>query len=363
MRIPRRSLALPFAAALVMAVALPSAARNIQANNAYTVNNLVSDQPGAATFTDANLKNGWGIAWGITANGGTPWWVADNHTDKSTLYRGDGSIVSRVVDVAGGPTGTVFNGTTDFTVSDGTNTGPALFIFATEGGQILGWNPTVGGGTDAVLGGAHAGANYKGLAIGVSTADGLNYLYAADFHNGAIDVYDASYAQASLTGDFTDAGIPAGFAPFNVQNIGGTLYVTYAMQDADAADEIAGAGLGYVSAFDTDGNFLGRVASGGSLNAPWGLAWAPSSGFGKFGGDLLVGNFGDGRINAFAPTSDGWEARGHLKSPDHHPLSIDGLWGIGFGNGTGSGPTTTLYFAAGPNDEENGLFGSITSAP
>jgi uncharacterized protein (TIGR03118 family) len=363
MRILRPSLALPFSAALVLALALPSAASNIQANNAYSVHNLVSDQPGVATFTDANLRNGWGIA----ASGGSPWWVADNHTDKSTLYRGDGSIQTRVVGVAGGPTGVIFNGTADFTVTDGTTTAPALFIFATEGGQILGWNPTVGGGTDAVLGGAHTGAIYKGLAIGVA-GDARNYLYAADFHNanspnGAIDVYDASYALATLPGDFTDPGIPAGFAPFNVQNIAGTLYVTYAMQDADAEDEIAGPGLGYVSAFDTDGNFLGRVASGGDLNAPWGLAWAPAAGFGKFSGNLLVGNFGDGAINAFAATSSGWEARGHLKTPDHHRLTIDGLWGIGFGNGSGSGPTTTLYFAAGPNDEENGLFGSITSAP
>jgi uncharacterized protein (TIGR03118 family) len=362
MRILRPSLALPFAVALVISLALPSAASNIQANNAYTVHNLVSDQEGAAARTDTNLKNGWGIA----ASSGSPWWVADNHTDRSTLYRGDGTIRPLVVVVEGGPTGVVFNGTADFTVTDGTNTGAAAFIFATEGGEILGWNPTVGGGTDAVPGGAHAGAIYKGLAIGVSADDGHNYLYAADFHNAAIDVYDASYAVVSLAGDFTDPGIPAGFAPFNVQNLGGTLYVTYAMQDADAEDEIAGAGLGYVSAFDTDGNFLGRVASGGSLNAPWGLAWAPSSGFGKFSSDLLVGNFGDGRINAFAAAPDGWEARGHLKTAGHQPLSIDGLWGIGFGNGnvlTGSGPTTTLYFAAGPNDEENGLFGSITSAP
>ena len=357
MRSLRPSLALPFAAVLVMAMALPSAARNIQANNAYTVHNLVSNQAGVALNTDANLRNGWGIA----ASSGSPWWVADNHTDKSTLYRGDGTIQSRVVTVEGGPTGVVFNGTGQFTVGDGTTTASALFIFATEGGQILGWNPTVGGGAAAVLGGAHGGAIYKGLANGVS--GGQNYLYAADFHNAAIDVYDSSYGLTSLAGDFTDPGIPAGFAPFNIQNIGGTLYVTYAMQDANAEDEIAGPGLGYVSAFDTDGKLLGRVASGGTLNAPWGLAWAPSSGFGKFSGDLLVGNFGDGRINAYAATASGWEDRGHLKTPNHHPLVIDGLWGIGFGNGSGSGPTTTLYFAAGPNDEENGQFGSITSAP
>ncbi len=360
MRSLRPSLALPFAAVLVMVVALPSAARNIQANNAYTVHNLVANQTRVAPGTDPNLRNGWGIA----ASSGSPWWVADNHTDTSTLYRGDGTILSRVVTVEGGPTGVVFNGTGQFAVSDGTMTASALFIFATEGGQILGWNPGVGAGAAAVLGGAHVGAIYKGLASGVS--GGQNNLYAADFHNAAIDVYDSSYALATLAGDFTDPAIPAGFAPFNVQNLGGTLYVTYAMQDANAEDEIAGPGLGYVSAFDTDGNFLGRVASGGTLNAPWGLAWAPSSGFGKFSGDLLVGNFGDGRINAYAPTAGGLEARGHLKTPDHHPLVIDGLWGIGFGNGnttTGSGPTTTLYFAAGPNDEEDGLFGSVTSAP
>ena len=145
---------------------------------------------------------------------------------------------------------------------------------------------------------------------------------------------NATYALSTLPGDFTDPGIPAGFAPFNVQNIAGTLYVTYAMQDADAEDEIAGPGLGYVSAFDTDGNFLGRVASGGDLNAPWGLAWAPAAGFGKFSGDLLVGNFGDGAINAFAATGGGWEARGHLKTPDHHRLTIDGLWGSASGTGT-----------------------------
>jgi len=202
------------------------------------------------------------------------------------------------------------------------------------------------------------GAIYKGLAIGSS--GGNQYLYAADFHNGVVEVYDSTFAEQHWAGAFVDPGIPSGFAPFGIQNLNGMIFVTYAKQDAEAIDEVAGEGLGYVSAFGTDGSFLGRVGSGDALNAPWGLAWAPSSGFGRFSGDLLVGNFGDGRINAFAWTPGGWEARGHLKTSNHRPLVIDGLWGIGFGNGAGSGPTTTLYFAAGPDDENHGLYGSIT---
>ena len=165
----------------------------------------------------------------------------------------------------------------------------------------------------------------------------------------------------SLSGDFTDPTLPDGYAPFGIQTIGGRVYVAYALQDEDAEEEVAGEGLGYVSAFDTDGNFIERVASGGELNAPWGLALAPAN-FGKFSGDLLVGNFGDGRIHAFRATADGWEEHGVLKGTDHRPITIDGLWGIGFGNGAAAGPTNTLFFAAGPEDETEGLFGSI-SAP
>jgi uncharacterized protein (TIGR03118 family) len=205
---------------------------------------------------------------------------------------------------------------------------------------------------------ASDGASYKGLAI--ASSGGNPYLYAADFHNAKVDVYNGSFVLQAWTGAFVDPGIPDGFAPFGIQTLNGMIFVTYAKQDADAADEVAGEGLGFVSAFGTDGSFLGRVASGDDLNAPWGLAWAPASGFGRFSGDLLVGNFGDGRINAYAWTSSGWEARGHLKTANHLPLAVDGLWGIGFGNGANSGPTTTLYFAAGPDDEEHGLFGSIT---
>jgi uncharacterized protein (TIGR03118 family) len=348
----RRFAALVAAIGLLAVAALPAAARNPNANNSYTVHNLVSDA------TDASLVNGWGI----TASATSPWWVADNGTDKSTLYNGSGVKQGLTVNVAGGPTGTVFNGSGDFVVSFGGASGPARFLFATEDGTIRGWNPGVDS-PNTEVGASSAGAIYKGLAIGhVGTA---NYLYAADYHHARIDQFDGSRNPATLAGNFVDPGIPAGYAPFGIQNIkiqsNNMIFVTYAKQDADAEDEIAGAGFGYVSAFAPNGTFLGRVASGGALNAPWGLAWAPAAGFGRFSGNLLVGNFGDGRINAFAWTGTSWEARGHLKTANHHPLKVDGLWGIGFGNGAGSGPVTTLYFAAGPDDESHGLFGSITT--
>ena len=357
---------------LVAFVVSPVAAKSIQSANSYTVTPLVSDTGVGGSHVDTNLVNGWGI----TASPTSPWWVANNHTDTSTLYLGDGTIVPLVVSVPGGPTGTVFNGVaTNFLVTVGAASGNARFIFANEDGEIRGWNPAVPTGpmppstvTEVGATGVND-ASYKGLAIGKVGNDA--FLYAADFHNGKVDIYDSSWnlQNQNWVGAFVDPGIPSGFAPFGIQNLNNMIFVTYAKQDADAADEVAGEGLGYVSAFGTDGSFLGRVASRGALNAPWGLAWAPVTdghghpGFGKFSGDLLVGNFGDGRINAFRWTPGGWEARGHLKTSNHHPLVIDGLWGIGFGNGSGSGPTTTLYFAAGPDDEEHGLFGSVTFNP
>jgi len=347
----RRFAALVAAIGLLAVAALPAAARNPSANNSYTVHNLVSDA------TDADLVNGWGIA----ASSGSPWWVSDNGTDKSTLYNGAGTKIPLTVNVPGGPTGIVFNGSTEFVVRSGTSSGKAFFIFATEDGTIRGWNPGVDS-PNTEVGATSAGAIYKGLAIG--SVGSTNYLYAADFHHARVDVFDGSWSP-TLPGSFVDPGLPAGYAPFGIQNlkVGPTnmIFVTYAQQDADAHDEIAGAGLGFVSAFATDGTFVGRVASGGALNAPWGLALAPATGFGRFSGNLLVGNFGDGRINAYAWTGTSWEARGHLKTANRHPLSIDGLWGIGFGNGAGSGPVNTLYFAAGPAEESHGLFGSITS--
>ena len=358
----KRVLVLLASVGLLVGVAVPVTAHDIHNINRYTVHKLQSDVPGAATNTDPDLVNGWGIAAGPASGPATPWWVADNHTAKSTLYNGtSGAKLGLVVDIPGpdgpgAPTGVVFNGSTDFVITGGGGTKAALFIFDGEDGVISAWNC----GTAAVIAATSKnGAIYKGLAIGsVGTA---NYLYATDFHNGHVDVYDGTFALKDWGNAFVDPGIPAGFAPFGIQNIAGQIFVTYAKQDADKVDEIDGKGLGYVSAFGTDGSFHGRVASRGRLNAPWGLAWAPSN-FGKFSNRLLVGNFGDGRINAFRLTHDeGWEPSGRLKGTNHKSIRIDGLWGIGFGNGGGAGPTNTLYFAAGPDDENHGLFGSITA--
>jgi uncharacterized protein (TIGR03118 family) len=348
----KRALALAAGLGLLIAVVVPASARNINAENLYSVHNLQSDVPGLATNLDPDLVNGWGIVASPTS----PWWVSDEGTQKSTLYNGNtGLKLGLVVSVPGGPTGVVFNGTSDFKVDAGTGPLAARFIFATEDGHIAGWN---GVGTLAITAVSTPDAIYLGLAN--ASNGGANFLYAANFSAAQIDVFDKDFAPASLAGDFTDPGLPDGYAPFNIQNIGGVLYVAYAKQNEDGDEEVAGEGFGFVSAFGTDGSFIGRVASAGELNAPWGLALAPAN-FGKFSGDLLVGNFGDGRIHAFRAGENGWEEHGVVKGTDHRPISIDGLWGIGFGNGAASGPTNTLFFAAGPDDETHGLFGSITA--
>ena len=349
-------------AALVLAGAVAIAAPLSPASsNAYTVKVLVSDEPTPGATLDPNLVNGWGLAAGPT----TPWWVADNGTDKSTLYTGAGAIVPLVVSVEGGPTGLVFNGTSSFVVSAGGGSGPARFIFDTEDGTIRGWNPNVppptpptSTKTEVGVDNSSADAIYKGLAIAQTPHGPL--LYAADFHNARIDVFDGSWMPVQTAGGFVDPNLPAHFAPFNVQTIGSRVFVAYAQQDEEAEDEVAGEGLGVVDAYDLQGNLLARVASGGKLNAPWGLAWAPDS-FGKFAGDLLVGNFGDGRISAYAEVSPGhFEFRGLLRDGNGHPLVIDGLWALQFGNGSAAGPKETLFFTAGPDEETHGQYGSIT---
>jgi uncharacterized protein (TIGR03118 family) len=342
------------AATLVAAVPMTAAV-----DSAYSVHPLVSDVSGAAPTTDPNLVN----AWGLTASSSSPWWVADNGTDKSTLYNGNtGAIVPLVVQVDGGPTGIVFNGSASFVVQSGAASGPARFIFASEDGKIRGWNPGVPPATLAHVGADRSGvgASYKGLAI-AETASGPQ-LYAADFHNARVDVFDGSWNLVGGHGAFVDQGLPAGYAPFGIQTIGSRIFVSYAKQDAEAADEVAGQGLGFVDVYDTAGNLLERVAQHGQLNAPWGLALAPAS-FGRFGGDLLVGNFGgDGEINAYEELPNGhFEHRGTLRGGDGKPLAIDGLWALEFGNGAAAGPTSTLFFTAGPDEESHGLFGSITA--
>jgi len=338
-------LALVLGAAVVAVAPLTAAERN-----SYMVTPLVSDQPGVAAQTDPNLVNAWGLTSGPTS----PWWVSDNGTQKSTLYRGsDGAIQGLVVAVAGGPTGAVFNPTAGFVLPTG---GKALFIFDSEDGKVRAWNGAQGTTAIVVKDRSGEDAIYKGLAIADTSAGPR--LYAADFHNARVDVFDGSFGL--VPGGFVDQSLPSGYAPFGIQTIGDRVFVTYAKQDADAEDELAGQSLGFVDVFSTAGDLLGRVAQHGQLNAPWGLALAPSS-FGRFAGDLLVGNFGDGQINAYEELPNGHFAhRGELRSSDGGSISIDGLWALQFGKAGNNGPAGTLFFTAGPDEETHGLFGSIT---
>jgi uncharacterized protein (TIGR03118 family) len=320
----------------------------------YTVHNLNSDVKGLAPNFDPALQNGWGIAAPPTG----PWWVSDNGTNKSTLYSGDGTKQGLVVKIVNGaPTGVVFNGGPGFIVTSDGASGPARFIFASESGTISGWSPAVNG-TRSIAAVTTPGAVYKGIAL--ATAASGPQLYATDFANGRVDVFNASFGPGVASGGFVDPNLPAGYAPFGISAVNGMLVVTYGKTQPGSTDEAHGPGLGVVDAFDTDGNLIARIATHGALNAPWGIALAPSS-FGKFGGDLLIGNFGDGRINAYAPQSGGtWMRAGVLRGPSK-AITIDGLWGIGFGNDAAAGPSNTLYFAAGPDDEAHGLFGSVTA--
>jgi uncharacterized protein (TIGR03118 family) len=354
-KITFRSLALAgviLTAALFAAVAHASAATDI-----YTVQPLVSDTPATpAASTDPSLVNAWGLSAGPT----TPWWVSDNGTNVSTLYSGTGAKTALTVSVPGAPTGTVFNASpTDFSVSQGGASGAARFLFSTEGGTILGWTPSVNG-TVALTGAdrSNVSAVYKGLA----TAN--DRLYAADFHNGRVDVFDSSFKLISTPGAFGDPKIAKGFAPFGIQTLEGNIFVTYAKQDAAAHDDVPVPGQAYVDEFTPDGQLVAHVVNSGKknapLNAPWGLALAPAD-FGAFGGDLLVGNFGNGRVSAYTKRGDAWVYKGQLRTANGTPIVIDGLWALAFGNGSAAGPTNTLYFASGPAAEQHGLFGSITA--
>jgi uncharacterized protein (TIGR03118 family) len=317
--------------------------------NAYVVTNLASNIPGLAANTNPNVVN----AWGLDASAASPWWVADNGTDVSTLHFATGASPALMPAVPGGPTGLVFNTTASGFAVAGVK---ATFLFASEDGVIRGWSAATQTQVGADRSGA--GAIYTGLAIAANP----DRLYAADFHNARVDVFDGGFNLVTSPGAFTDPDLPNGYAPFGIQNAGGTIFVAYAKQDSEQEDEIAGQGRGIVDAFDTAGAFLGRVATYGQLNAPWGIARAPAD-FGRFSGDLLIGNFGDGEITAFAQDTDGeWGPRGQLRGTDHRPVAIDGLWALQFGHGApNNGPTNTLFFTAGPNDEEDGLFGSITT--
>jgi uncharacterized protein (TIGR03118 family) len=346
------------ALSLALAAATPVAAA--PPGNTYTVTPLVSDVPGAALNPDPNLVNGWGLA----RSASSPWWVADNKTNKSSLYTGAGTVLALAPTVEGGPTGVVFAGITGSFLVGSTAAPnvfqPAAFIFASEDGKIRAWR---GGSTAAlVTADLNDGAIYKGLAIAQGQAGPR--LYAADFHNARVDVFDGGWNDVTPAGSFDDPELPAGYAPFGIQTIGGRIFVAYAKQDADAEDEVAGQGRGFVDAYDLEGNLIGRFAGHGQLNAPWGLALAPP-GFGRFGGDFLVGNFGNGRINAYAEVSPGvFEHRGTLRDTEGKKLTIDGLWALEFGNTVhngNNGAPDELFFTAGPDDESHGLFGMITA--
>jgi uncharacterized protein (TIGR03118 family) len=344
-------------AAVAIAASLAGSVSAAPTDDIFTVTNLVADSGSSAAAVDPSLVNAWGLSAGPT----TPWWTSNNGTNTSTLYSGTGAKQALTVAVAGGPTGTVFNGSaTDFVVSQNRNSGPARFLFATEAGAILGWSPTVNG-TTAIPGVDLS--SQKAVFKGLATSN--DRLYATDFHNGRVDVFDASFNPVTLAGGFQDTKLPKGYAPFGIQALSGNIFVTYAQQDAAKHDDVAGSGLGYVDEFTLDGKLVARVASGGRKNAPpnapWGLALAPSS-FGPFSGDVLVGNFGNGRISAYKDNGGGkWVYKGQLKLSNGAPIAIDGLWAIAFGNGSAAGPTTSLYFAAGPGAEAHGLFGSITA--
>ena len=345
------------AAAAIVAATSASAARQTGSagSKIFNVTNLVADTPGTAVATDPALVN----PWGLSASATSPWWTSNNATDTSTLYNGAGTKTPLVVSVPGGPTGTIANANAaDWSISQNGVTASSRFLFATEAGTILGWAPTVAA-TTAIPGvdNSAQGAVYKGLTS-------LNdRLYATDFHNGRVDVFDASFKPVPLVNAFKDPKIPAGWAPFGIQALNGTIFVTYAMQDKAKHDDVAGGGLGYVDQFSPDGVLLATVASKGKpnapLNAPWGLAMAPAS-FGVYGGDLLVGNFGNGRISAYQQTSPTHFAyKGQLRVADGTPIALDGLWALAFGNDSGSGPAANLYFAAGPGGEKHGLLGFI----
>jgi uncharacterized protein (TIGR03118 family) len=356
----------------------------------YKQTNLVSNIAGMAPTIDPNLKN----PWGLTRSSGSPWWVGNNNSGTSTLYGSDGatatpagffpdppgSLFNNFVIVPppgfapgtqSAPTGVVFNGSpTDFILDKGTPAGKqAIFIFATEDGTISGWNPgaNVAKGAkppsiNAVLevdnsdNGSANGAVYKGATS--ADVEGKKFLYVTNFRSAKVEVYDSAFKRVHLDEDAFEAeGVPHGFAPFNVQNVGGTLFVTYAKQDAARHDPVGGDGLGFVELFSPSGKHIGHLEHGDWFNAPWGVVWTTRD-FGEFSNAILVGNFRSGWIAAF----NGFTHKfiGFVKDPKDSILTIDGLWSLTFGNDGGAGPANTLFFTAGINNEIDGLFGTIT---
>jgi uncharacterized protein (TIGR03118 family) len=330
----------------------------------YRQTNLVSNLSGVARTKDPNLQNAWGLVHGPS----TPWWVSNNAGGTSTLYTGAGAIVPLVVTIPnapsqpapGSPTGVMFNGSlTDFLLAPRM---PAIFLWVTEDGTVQGWNPGVEPTTAVIevdnsrVPNPTNGAVYKGATI--AEIFGKKFILAANFRSGRVDVFDTHFAQRAISEEkFEDDHIPRGFAPFNVQGYGPNIYVTYARQDAAKHDPVGGAGLGFVDIFSSKGRLLARLEHGNWFNAPWGVVLTPAD-FGEFSHTLLVGNFRGGTIAAFNPLTGHF--LGNVLNPNGSTLNIDGLWALGFGNGGSSGPGNTLFFTAGPDNETNGLFGTLT---
>ena len=333
--------------------------------NAYQQTNLVSNIPGLAPTTDANLRN----AWGVASPPGGPLWISDNNAGVSTLYSGAGSIIPLTVTLPpvdmSAVTGIVWNPNSGSQFLIPNTQAGALFIFDGEDGRITAWNPAA----DPITGGhstasiavdnSASGASYKGLAWGINSHG--TFIFATNFAAGKVEAYDSTFKLTTLDGSFSDPSIPAGFAPFGIANIDGDLFVTYAKQDAAKQNPVAGDGLGFVDVFSTSGKLLRRFASRGVLNAPWGVVRAPI-GFGHAGGEILIGNFGNrghfaGRINTFGNRG---QLTGEIRNAHGEPIAIDGLWALTFGGFVAS-DADTLYFTAGLHDEADGLFGKITN--
>jgi len=358
-----------------------SAARPDHDARSFVQTNLVSDVPGLAEHTDPNLVNPWGQA-SAPGTTGSPIWVSDNGAGKATVLTGDGTpfllannplVVTLATPPSEGrnevaaPTGQLFNTfdntSTNFVIHEGTKSGPAFFVFATEDGTIEGWNPNVDP-THAIIAVDRStvtdpegdiGAVYKGITA--ATTPSGKFLFASNFRFGTVEVFDSQF---NLVRTLSDPNVPAGFAPFGIHNPGtGKVFVTFAEQNAAKHDDVAGRGNGLVDEFSPDTSTLQRFASRGRLNSPWAVTLAPAT-FGAFGGDLLIGNFGDGHINAFDQSGT---FEGHLRNVAGDALTIPGVWGLRFGNGTNGASANALFFTAGINNEADGLFGTLVPQP
>jgi uncharacterized protein (TIGR03118 family) len=342
-------------AALMATAVLAGLGSSAQASIFDTVN-LVTDDPTVhpAQITDPSLVNAWGVSFSPTS----PFWVSDNGSGVATLYNVNPATNATIkqgltvtIPGQGSVTGQAFN------ASSGSSFNGNQFLFVSEDGTISGWRGALGSTAETLVPGSASNV-YKGAAF--ATISQHSYLYAANFRAGTIDVQKGDPAAPGLTGSFADSAVPAGFAPFNIQKIGNSLFVTYALQDATKHDDVAGLGNGFVDEFDLNGNLIRRVGTQGTLNSPWGVALAPAS-FDAVGGDLLIGNFGDGRINVFDPTTASF--LGQLDGADGTPLTIDGLWALTPGNGGAAGSPQSIYFSSGPDGETHGVFGVIAVVP